>query len=239
MKDVLGNSLICGDKVLLLSNSFYEGTSNVRNLWSETYGIVVGENQIFIKRIKNHECVGYKIVNSDEVILVSQCDKKSESIFNDLQHEYLSQIQSQISKDVYLKPGTVFRDSTGYLYVYLGLLDISTYCYYEYNNQFMKRECLKGRICIDFKKLINLNGKTIKNKELYNYTYDVDKYYSNMFSNNNSKGLIEKLLFNMDTFKMCVDSIIGELHLENIYVNKSYYFGKYNKQLRLEVLERI
>lgn len=224
MVDICGNQLILGSTVLVLSDTFYEGAIGGRQSWSETFGIIVGKNQVFIRRYKNSKQLGYKTVDTGEVVLVKPCDEKTKEIFNDLQHEYLKQAQVMVATGNKLKPGDLFKElSTNELYLYLGNLDIKTY--YEGDNTPVctySADSINGNICIKPGSLINRYNKTIRSKEIYSIDFDIDKFYNYMFTNHNILGCLDRDLLLMDKLGLCAGELVGHLSLTNICINKVY-----------------
>lgn len=241
MVDICGNPLTLGSTVLVLSDTFYEGAKGERQSWSETFGIIVGENQVFIRRYKNSKQLGYKTVDTGVVVLVKPCDEKTKEIFNDLQFEYLKQAL-MVATGSKLKPGDLFKElSTNELYLYLGNLDIKTY--YEVDDAIATypADSINGNICIKPGSLINRYNKTIRSKEIYSMEFDIDKFYNYMFSNHNMYGNLDRDLLLMDKLGLCVGEIVGHLSLTNICINKVYIIprGCCNNLRRLVVKENI
>lgn len=240
MVDICGNQLILGSTVLVLSDNFYEGVKGERKSWSETFGIVVGENEIFIKRYKNSKYCGYKTVNTEIVVLVYPNDDNTKDIFNDLQHEYLKRAQAMVATESKLLPGDLFKDiSTNELYLYLGNLDIRTY--YEGDGISVYAytvDSINGNICIKPGSLINRYNKTIRSKEIYSIEFDTDKFYNYMFSNHNMEGCLDRDLLSMDKLGLCAGEIVGHLSLTNICINKVYTIPRrYSNVLRRLVVK--
>lgn len=234
MIDILGNSLKCGDKVVVLSNLGYEGTYSNRKSWDEVLGLVIGENQIFIKRFYNHEQKGYKILKTDEVFLVSQCSKKHTEEFDNLLLAFNSYIQNEIS--TVISPGTIFKNGfTDDIYVYLGELKAITYLLQ--NGMEIEYQHLLGRLCINARKLINLNGKTMRSKDLYDTHYNLDLYFDNLLRFNNSHGVISKGVYEMESCGITVGKVLGVIKISNIYLDSVYPCGRYGKKLRLKIVD--
>lgn len=239
MIDILGNSLKCGDKVVVLSNIGYEGTYCLRDSWDEVLGIVIGENEVFIKRLYNHKQKGYKIIKTDEVFLVTQSSKKYENEFSELQVALNSYFQNEVATSNLLTPGTVFKNgATDDLYVYLGNLKATT-CMLNNRSKLydFDYENISGRLCINARKLINLNGKTMRSKDLYDTYYNFEIYLDKLLRFNNSNGLISKGIYNMDSLGITVGKVLGVIKLDNIYIDSLFVYGGYGKQLRLRIVD--
>lgn len=239
MIDILGNNLKCGDRVVVLSNIGYEGTYCLRNSWDEVLGIVIGENEVFIKRLYNHEQKGYKIIKTDEVFLVTQSSNKYKNEFSELQIALNSYFQNEVATTHLLTPGTVFKNgATDDLYVYLGNLKATTYMLNNRTNLAdFEYENISGRLCINARKLINLNGKTMRSKDLYDICYNFEIYLDKLFRFNNSNGLISKGIYNMDSLGITVGKILGVIKLDNIYIDSFFVYGGYGKKLRLKIVD--
>lgn len=239
MKDILGNSLKYGDRVVVLSKRAYEGTYCIRNSWGEVLGIVIGENEVFINRLYNHIQKGYKIINTDEVFLVTKVSNEYESKFLELQKELSLYIQDEITTNNLLTPGTVFKDgTTDGLYVYLGNLSVITYMLNRQSKLYdFEYENISGKICINAKKLINLNGKTVRSKDLYNTCYNIEIYLEKLLTSNNVNGLISKGIYNIDSLSITVGKILGVIKLDNIYIDSLFSYGTNGKELRLKIMD--